>query len=349
MSNVLAIVDHYLESGDFENARDELHALGPTAMSDVLAAASTHPPPRGLELLVMVLADKSYPPALGAFRRWLDHPDLENIAYPAAAALAKHANEQFDTDDLYNLPVPAAKRLLHEIAAWWDASSHHIPTEAEWLAQQATEQTRDAAPIDHARVADQLTPAELDVLRPQIIALKQAFGRLPARRSTASTPRRSSACCRSMRVSTQTIACSMMPSPRSTSSWRAAPRRRCGRSPSPTRPVPPTLRPSGARRISAGGFRWPRPPRTSPMASSTRSAQSCATDCRRCSTHVTRSILRVEASRRCGQSSVCPAGDRAPPRARERQRQRRARHEHRRKLFGSFTRGLSPRDGLPST
>jgi hypothetical protein len=152
---------------------------GVSAMSDVLAAASTHPPPRGFELLVMVLADKSYPPALGAFRRWLDHPDLENIAYPAAAALAKHANEQFDTDDLYNLPVPAAKRLLHEIAAWWDAGSHHIPTEAEWLAQQAAEQTRDAAPLDHARVADQLTPAELDVLRPQIIALKQAFGRLP--------------------------------------------------------------------------------------------------------------------------------------------------------------------------
>ena len=179
MSNVLAILDHYLDGGDFENARDALHKLGPTAMFEVLAVATTHPAPRGFELLVMVLADKSYPPALGAFRRWLDHPDLENIAYPAAAALAKHADEQFDTEGLYNLPVPAAKRLLREIAAWWDAGGHHIPTEAEWFAQQAAEQTRDAVPIDHARMIDQLTPAELDALRPQIIALKQAFERLP--------------------------------------------------------------------------------------------------------------------------------------------------------------------------
>ena len=179
MSDVLAILDHYLDGGDFENARDALHALGPTAMSEVLAVATTHPAPRGLELLVMVLADKSYPPALGAFRRWLDHPDLENIAYPAATALAKYADEQFDTEDLYDLSVPAAKRLLREIAAWWDAGGHHIPTEAEWFAQQAAEQTRDAAPIDRARVIDPLTPAELDAFRPQIIALKQSFERLP--------------------------------------------------------------------------------------------------------------------------------------------------------------------------
>ena len=34
MSDVLAILDGYLADGDFESARDALHALGPTAMSE---------------------------------------------------------------------------------------------------------------------------------------------------------------------------------------------------------------------------------------------------------------------------------------------------------------------------
>lgn len=175
--SVKSIVASYVKApGTFETARDRLHALDPATMVDVLALATARKP-RGLDLLVMTLADVAYPPALASMRRWIEADDLEAIAFPAACALARFADDRFDTDSLYRLDDEQAQAMLREIAAWWDTGEARVPSEAEWLAAERARRQRDADEIPPP--SPTLSSEENAALTPDVIALKQTLESLP--------------------------------------------------------------------------------------------------------------------------------------------------------------------------
>ncbi|MCP3926175.1 MAG: hypothetical protein GY714_26725 [Desulfobacterales bacterium] len=86
---------------DFEDARDEIHLLGPVATSDVLLMAESGRYEYGLDVLAMVLADYDYP-AISFFLKCLENDDVEGVALPAAFYFDKLYNKKFKVDDILN-------------------------------------------------------------------------------------------------------------------------------------------------------------------------------------------------------------------------------------------------------
>lgn len=173
--SVARIVREYVRGGDFEDARDELHRLGPEAMRAVLEAAM-EPNAAGLDLLVMVLADSLYPPALPQMRVWMDHEDVELIALPAASALDRSAGGRFEVQRFWSGSRDELRVTFLSLAEWWDSGKASPPSEAEWLAAQRAKKARDAAEVPPP--SPQLTSAQQQALRPDVIALRQELAAL---------------------------------------------------------------------------------------------------------------------------------------------------------------------------
>jgi hypothetical protein len=173
---VTRILKAYARGGDLEGARDELHDLGPRAKRPILDAASDPKWAECLDLLVMVLADDGYPPALPRMREWIERTgsvdDIEGVALPAASALDAVAGGKFDVDRFWSGDWAELPRTLEAIAAWWDAGVA-VPSEAEWLEEklgELEEQTADEPPPSPA-----MTLQQRESLRARTIELVQAF------------------------------------------------------------------------------------------------------------------------------------------------------------------------------
>jgi hypothetical protein len=105
----------------YESLRDEILALGPDVLPHVLKAAKHPDPPYSLDLLMMVLADAHYRPALPAFVRWLDHPN-EEVRFIAAWVLDDESGERFKTRDMIvrgHVQHDQVRAAIPKIKAWW--------------------------------------------------------------------------------------------------------------------------------------------------------------------------------------------------------------------------------------
>lgn len=178
-AKVKAIVKQY-EDGklDFETARTKLHELPPESMREVLARA-TAARTRGRDMLVMVLADVGYPPALPAMRRWLDDTDIEGIALPAASALDAVADQRFKVSRFWRGHWGELPETLAALAAWWDSGVAEPQDEAQWLAAQLERRARDAAVVPPP--SPELDAEARQSLYADTVALKTELGRLPLR------------------------------------------------------------------------------------------------------------------------------------------------------------------------
>ena len=161
---------------DFESARDGLHALDPSAMREVLSLAIERDTP-GRDLLVMVLADVQYPPALPHLRAWIDDDDLEGIALPAASGLDLVAGKRFRVGRFWSGDQGELPATLDALAAWWDAGVA-VASEQEWLAAQRAKRRKDRGDVPPPSPA--LTAAEQQTLYDDLVALAQELARLPA-------------------------------------------------------------------------------------------------------------------------------------------------------------------------
>lgn len=169
---VTRILDAYARDGDFEGARDALHDLGPRAKRQVLDAAVDPRWAECLDLLVMVLADDGYPPALPRMREWIEHDNIEGVALPAASALDAAGGGKFKVERFWSGDWQGLPETLKALAAWWDTGVA-VPTEAEWLEQKLRRraaQTTQAPPASPA-----LSASEQAALRDQVIELVRAF------------------------------------------------------------------------------------------------------------------------------------------------------------------------------
>ncbi|MCA9658502.1 MAG: hypothetical protein KC486_09165 [Myxococcales bacterium] len=152
---------------DFEDARDALHALGPEAAAAILKEAG-RADARVLPVLVMVLADTVYPPALPAMRQWLDHEDEEGVVGPAIYALNQATAAKLDVDAIYG-HRRALAAAAEQLAARWDAGENHAPSEEAWLAAQLAK--RRAAVEEVPPPDPDISAAERDSLRERLIRL----------------------------------------------------------------------------------------------------------------------------------------------------------------------------------
>jgi hypothetical protein len=174
--SVQTVLQAYRRHHDFEDARDELHALGPAAMREVLDVALARGNGDELGLLVMALSDVLYPPAMPAMREWLEHADIEQIALPAASALDRAAGGRFEVDRYWAGDWTGIRETFAELAAWWDAGEVVLPSEAEWLAERTRKrqaQQHSAPPPSPALGGEQQA-----AMRPALIALVQDFNLL---------------------------------------------------------------------------------------------------------------------------------------------------------------------------
>lgn len=166
---------------DFEDARDALHALGPQAASSILAEAE-RADERVLPVLVMVLADTVYPPALPAMRRWLAHEDEEGVVGPAVYALNQATGATVDVDAIHG-DRRALAAAVEAVAARWDAGENHAPSAAAWLDAQLAKRQ---AQIDDVPPPDpDLSQAERDSLREGLIRLNKTTQEWPLPRRHA--------------------------------------------------------------------------------------------------------------------------------------------------------------------
>jgi hypothetical protein len=173
--SVKSIVAAYAKGSDFESARDELTSLDPSLMADVLALAIA-PKAKHRDLLVMALADVGYPPAMPHMRRWLDDPDVDDIAMVAASALDRFAGKQFKSDRLWGDHREEWPEIRAAIAAWWDAGVE-IPEESTWAADLREKRARDEAEIPPP--CPRMSKAERDSIYSDLVALKNELGALP--------------------------------------------------------------------------------------------------------------------------------------------------------------------------
>lgn len=176
-AKVKAIAKQY-EDGklDFETARMKLHELPPESMREVFNRA-TAPRTRRRDMLVMVLADVAYPPALPAMRKWLEDTDIEGIALPAASALDQVADQQFKVSRFWSGHWGELPETLAALAAWWDSGVAEPQDEAQWLAAQLERRARDAAVVPPP--SPELDAAARQSLYADTVALKTELGRLP--------------------------------------------------------------------------------------------------------------------------------------------------------------------------
>jgi HEAT repeat protein len=112
------VVDNY------EYWRGSLLALGDEALPAILERALGESDPHTLEMLVIVLVDAMYPPALPHMVEWLDHPD-KLIRFDAASALDILASGRFHVQELRGpTGEPAWSQidaLIPDIKGWWRA------------------------------------------------------------------------------------------------------------------------------------------------------------------------------------------------------------------------------------
>lgn len=125
-AEVQAVMQRLADSGDgvwdaFETLRDQLNGLGPAALPELLRRALSA---RGaaLELLVYVLADQRYPPAMPHFVTWLESDNRE-VRFAAALTLDQAlADERFGVAQLLPGGWVQHERLaaiIPDIQAWW--------------------------------------------------------------------------------------------------------------------------------------------------------------------------------------------------------------------------------------
>lgn len=137
MRSVPTIVSWYIQNqGEFETARDEIQALDPAAMQEVLSAALSEEWSDALDLLVTCLADVQYPPALEHLRRWMHHTNIEGIALPAADALDRLSGDRFNVLRFFSGGWDELPATLQALGAWWDAGTAPLQSTSDWLAEQ---------------------------------------------------------------------------------------------------------------------------------------------------------------------------------------------------------------------
>jgi hypothetical protein len=138
VKRLLCLGDQYIEQ--FDTIRDEIHALGPEVMELVLAFALQKRASDVLDLLVMVLADVGYPPAMPHFVQWLDHEN-EEVRFASACALDSLADEQFGILQMIEggwVQHDHVQAAIPSIKLWWQREGQHrVVTEHKWLAEQA--------------------------------------------------------------------------------------------------------------------------------------------------------------------------------------------------------------------
>lgn len=179
MTPLSSILSWYLHNPtEFETARDEIHALGPTAMKDVLSAALNPQWTDALDLLVMCLADVRYPPALAHMRHWMEHDDAESIGIPAASAIDHLSGNKFDVLRFYSGDWAELPATLQAIGAWWDGGNVEVSSESEWLTEQQKRRAKQVAEVPPP--ATHISPAEQEAMRPELIKLVKAFRALPS-------------------------------------------------------------------------------------------------------------------------------------------------------------------------
>lgn len=179
MSSVPTVLLRYRDHQDFEAARDQLHALGPAAMREVLAAAHDPAWADALPLLVMALSDVLYPPALSSMRQWMEHDDVEGIALPAASALDRTAGGRFGVDAYWSGDWSGIEDTFAALARWWDEGNACPTSEAAWLAERLAKRTAQQQAVPPPSPA--LSAADQAELRPILIAMVQGFRALDPR------------------------------------------------------------------------------------------------------------------------------------------------------------------------
>lgn len=132
--------DKYMHA--FETLRDELNGLDPAALAVVLNAALNHSEHAIIDLLVTVLADNAYPPAMPHFVRWLDHANDE-VRFAAALALDGAVNGRFQIDQMIDggwVQHDQIRAAVPAIREWWQTEGETaVPTLTDWLAARAAQ------------------------------------------------------------------------------------------------------------------------------------------------------------------------------------------------------------------
>lgn len=121
--------------------RGEILALMPDVMGHVLKEACEDRAAPILELLVKLLAETHYPPALPHFVRWLYHPDPD-IRLTAAKAIDVAAKKRFAVDTIKTDNGEALQKLIPQLRAWWETTGQNEAIDLEaWRAKHTTKPT----------------------------------------------------------------------------------------------------------------------------------------------------------------------------------------------------------------
>ena len=125
---------------EFETLRDKLIALGPEAMTAVLNAARNNNDHVMIDLLVTVLVDMAYPPAMPMMVEWLNHPN-EEVRFAAAMALDFLADGRFNIESLIVggwVQHDQIQAIAPQMQEWYHNEGHkRVPSLTQWLAQRA--------------------------------------------------------------------------------------------------------------------------------------------------------------------------------------------------------------------
>jgi hypothetical protein len=131
-------IDDYIEA--YETLRDELIALGPGAMPAVLNTARNNSSHLMIDLLVTVLADLAYPPAMPMMVEWLNHPQ-EEVRFVAAFALDNLAGGRFNVEGMIVggwVEHDQIQAIVPQMREWYHNEGHQrVPSLTEWLARRA--------------------------------------------------------------------------------------------------------------------------------------------------------------------------------------------------------------------
>lgn len=164
------ILQRYREDpASFEDAREALLALGPERSNELLEAALDPDWEDVLGVLVMVLADTGYPPALPHMRAWM-FVDDEDTAMSAVVGLDAAVGSPLDADRIYG-DFGSFPTIRDELARRWDAGELQAPSEEDWL--RARQGRLRALAADVPPPQPGLSPEERAAFRPVLIELRQ--------------------------------------------------------------------------------------------------------------------------------------------------------------------------------
>ncbi len=131
------VLDQYKEEIiDFEDARDLLHKMGPDAFPDMLYMAESSDLKHVLEVIVMVLADKDYPPSLPFMVKCISHSETEWIAVPAAMMVDEAYNKKFGAEALYDDWSNIDGIFNGILKAWNSGDRPKLPSVLEWYEKE---------------------------------------------------------------------------------------------------------------------------------------------------------------------------------------------------------------------